>query len=151
MEYIIRELKEDDLQDGRGFMATMSNMNDISDLSFGERKKIWLEAKKQNAYFFVAVSDEETYGEQIIATVKLIIEPKFFYGGRYAGHIEDVVTRKGFEGMGLAKALLQVAIDKAKEEKCYKVILDCDKSLVNFYRKSNFKEHDVCMRLDFKK
>jgi len=151
MEYIIRKLREDDLEDGRGFLATVANMNDISDLSFSERKEIWLEAMKQNAYFFVAVSDEETYGEQIIATVKLIIEPKFFYGGKKAGHIEDVITRKGFEGMGLAKALLQTAITKAEEKGCYKVILDCDKSLVGFYTKSNFKDHEVCMRLDFKK
>lgn len=151
MDYIIRELEEDDLQDGRGFMATMANMSDISDLSFEDRKKIWQQAKKQNAYFFVAVTDEETYGEQIIATVKLFIEPKFFHGGRKAGHIEDVVTRRGFEGMGLAKELLKIALKKAKEEGCYKVILNCYKDLVDFYKKSNFKEHDVGMRVDFKK
>lgn len=150
MDYTIRELKEDDLQDGRGFVATMANMSDISDSDFEARKKIWQEAKQQGVYFFVAISEEETYGEQIVATVKLLVEPKFFHGGNPAGHIEDVVTRKGFEGMGLARALLQEALKKAKEKNCYKVILDCDRTLVNFYKKSNFKEHDVCMRLDFK-
>lgn len=151
MDYIIRELKEDDLQDGRGFIATMANMNDISDLSSEERKKIWQEAVGQNAYFFVAVADEETYGEQIIATIKLLIEPKFFYGGKKVGHIEDVVTRRGFEGMGLAQALMQAALTEAKKQNCYKVILDCHKKLIPFYKKSGFKETDVCMRLNLKK
>lgn len=151
MDYSIRELEEDDLQDGKGFIATMANLNDISDLSSEDRIQIWREAKKQNAYFFVAVADEETYGEQIIATVKLIIEPKFFYEGKKVGHIEDVITRRGFEGMGLGKALLKEAIKKAKEENCYKVILNCNKNLISFYKKSNFRVHEVGMRLDFKK
>lgn len=150
MDYSIRELQEDDLQDGRGFIATMANMNDISELDSDDRKRIWREAKQQNAYFFVAVANEETYGEQIIATVKLLVEPKFFYGGKKAGHIEDVVTRRGFEGMGLGKALIQAALAKAKQEGCYKVILNCHKDLVAFYKKSKFKVHDVGMRFDIR-
>jgi glucosamine-phosphate N-acetyltransferase len=80
----------------------------------------------------------------------LIIEPKFYHGGRSAGHIEDVVTRLGFEGQGLSKALLQEAIKTAKANNCYKIILDCKKELEPFYNKVGFENHDICMRLDIK-
>jgi hypothetical protein len=39
-------------------------------------------------------------------------------------------------------------LDFAKENTCYKVILDCSKSNVEFYKKIGFKEHEVSMRID---
>lgn len=149
MKFIIRELAESDFSDSSGFVETMANMSDISNLDFEQLKEIWHKALSQGAHFFVAVSQEGESKDQIISTVKFLVEPKFFHGGRAAGHIEDVVTRQGFEGQGLARALLAEAVDTARRENCYKVILDCKKSLVPFYQKSKFAEHDVCMRLDF--
>ncbi|MBU1203429.1 GNAT family N-acetyltransferase [Patescibacteria group bacterium] len=146
MDFVVRQLEEKDFVTGSGFVETMANMSDISILDIDKLKDIWLAAKKQNIYFFVA----EMEG-QIVSTVKLLIEPKFFHGGKAAAHIEDVVTRSGYEGRGLSKALLLEAIRTAEKENCYKVILDCKKELVPFYEKSGFKEHDICMRLDFKK
>lgn len=148
MDFIIRELEEADLTADRGFVDTMANMSDISNLDFDQLKSIWRSAKSQGAHFFVAVSQEDESKNQIVATVKLLVEPKFFHGGKAAGHIEDVVTRQGFEGKGLAKALLLVALKNADKENCYKVILDCRKDLEGFYKKVGFENHDVCMRLD---
>jgi glucosamine-phosphate N-acetyltransferase len=151
MKYKIRQLEEVDFTDSSGFIETMANMNDISDLDLEQLKDIWNKAKQQGAYFLVAVSDEEDSKDQIVATVKLLIEPKFFHEGKAAGHIEDVVTRQGFEGQGLAKALLFEAIKIAEQNNCYKIILDCKKELVGFYNKVGFEDHDICMRLDIKK
>jgi glucosamine-phosphate N-acetyltransferase len=151
MKYKIRQLEKIDFTDSSGFIETMANMNDIGNLDLGQLKDIWQKARQQDAYFFVAVSDEDDSRDQIVATVKLFIEPKFFHGGKAAGHIEDVVTRQGFEGQGLAKALLKEAIKVAEQNNCYKMILDCQKELVGFYNKVGFEDHDVCMRLDFKK
>lgn len=150
MDFIIRELEEADLATGSGFVETMANMRDISDLDLSQLKSIYQKAKNQTAIFLIAVSKEADSDGQIVATVKLLAEPKFFYGGKSAGHIEEVVTRKGFEGKGLSKALLLEALKRAKELNCYKVILDCKKELVPFYEKVGLKEHDVCMRIDFK-
>jgi glucosamine-phosphate N-acetyltransferase len=148
MDFIVRELEEADLAAGSGFIETMANMRDISDLDENQLRSIYQKAKNQAAIFLVAVSKEASSDGQIVATVKLLAEPKFFYGGKSAGHIEEVVTRKGFEGKGLSKALLLEALKRAKELNCYKVILDCKKELIPFYKKSGFKEHDVCMRID---
>lgn len=151
MNFIIRQLEATDFTDNSGFVETMANMSDVSNLDLDQLKAIWQKAKQQDAYFFIAISQEEDSKDQIVATVKLLVEPKFFHGGKAAGHIEDVVTRQGFEGKGLAKALLQEVIKTAEENNCYKLILDCKKELDKFYAKSGFAEHDICMRLDFKK
>ncbi|MCD4760725.1 GNAT family N-acetyltransferase [bacterium] len=151
MNFIIRELEEADFIDSFGFIDTMANMSDISDLDLDGLKIIWQKAKQQDAHFFIAVSQEQDSKDQIVATVKLLVEPKFFHGGKAAGHIEDVVTGQGFEGQGFAKALLVEVLKKAKERGCYKVILDCKQELVGFYSKVGFEEHDICMRIDIKK
>ncbi|MFA6466806.1 MAG: GNAT family N-acetyltransferase [Patescibacteria group bacterium] len=148
MNFIIRQLEEADITVASGFVETMANMHDISGLPVSQLKDLWQQASQPGVYFLVAISQEEASRDQIVATVKLLVEPKFFHGGRLAGHIEDVVTRQGFEGNGLAKALLEEAIKIARTNNCYKVILDCKKELVNFYSKVGFKEHDVCMRID---
>jgi len=151
MNFTIRQLTEEDLQDGKGFFKTLSNLSDVADLDIATRKVVFKKASGLGIYFLVAISEENDTKGQIISTVKLIVEPKFYHGGRAAGHIEDVVTRKGFEGQGLSKALLSEAIKIAKESDCYKVILDCRAELVSFYSNLGLEEYDVCMRLDFKK
>lgn len=148
MKFLIRELSEEDFVANSGLIETMANINDISNLSFTELKKVWQKACQQDSIFFVAVSQEGMSDKKIIATVKLLIEAKFYHNGKPAGHIEDVVTRKGFEGQGLAKALLLAALKRAKEENCYKVILSCKKELIPFYTKVGFQEKDICMRID---
>jgi glucosamine-phosphate N-acetyltransferase len=36
----------------------------------------------------------------------------------------------------------------ARNEKCYKVILDCSQENIPFYEKSGFRKHEVSMRYD---
>lgn len=151
MNFTIRQLKEEDLQEGKGFFETLSNLSNVEGLDIKTRKEVFKKANVAGVYFLVAVSEEEESEGQIVSTVKLIVELKFFHGGRSAGHIEDVATRQGFEGKGLAKALLAEAIKIAEKNNCYKLILDCEKDIVPFYGKLGLEEHDVCMRLDFKK
>ena len=148
MNFKIRPLETQDL-DKSSFLETLSNLSDVKNLSTKQAQEIFSMASGQGVYFLVAICEEGEHQGEIVATVKLIIEPKFFHGGKSAGHIEDVVTRYGFEGQGLSKALLQEAIKIAKENNCYKIILDCKKELIPFYAKSGFKEHDICLRLDF--
>ena len=155
MKFVIRQLIEKDLQSGSGFFETLSNLSGDSKeygrWALSQKRRVWQTAKKQNSYFFVAVSKEKASYNQIVSTVKLLVEPKFYYKGKPAAHLEDVATRKGFEKQGLAKALIQVAQKKARDQGCYKMILSCKERLIPFYSKSGFKKSSVYMRLDFKK
>ena len=95
---------------------------------------------KSNHHIYVYITDNK-----IVGTITLLIEQKLIHSGKCVGHIEDLVVDKDHNGMGIAKELLAYTLQIAKDNNCYKVILDCDKKLISFYEKSGFKEKEVQM------
>lgn len=145
MSFIIRELKEEDLSNG--FIETLSNLSEVGKLANDTiRKREILSKIKDKNYRIVIAEDNQNH--QIIGSATLLIEQKFIHNGGKAGHIEDVVTRKGYEGKGIGKEILKELIKIAKDNECYKIILDCDEKLVKFYEKLGFKKHSIMMRLN---
>ncbi|MFL6461919.1 MAG: GNAT family N-acetyltransferase [Nitrososphaeraceae archaeon] len=145
VNFVIREIQLADLK--RGFFDTLSSLSHVGNIADqnDRAEKILSEIKSYPFYtIFVAVKEDN----QLIGSITILIEQKFIHNGGKVGHIEDVVTRKEYEGMGIGKALVLKALDFAKENRCYKVILDCSKSNVEFYKKIGFKEHEVSMRID---
>ncbi len=145
MSFIIRELKEEDLSNG--FIETLSNLSEVGKLANDTTRKreILSEIKDKNYRIVIA---EDNQNHQIIGSATLLIEQKFIHNGGKAGHIEDVVTRKGYEGKGIGREILKELIKIAKDNECYKIILDCDEKLVKFYEKLGFKKHSIMMRLN---
>lgn len=145
MSFIIRELKEEDLSNG--FIETLSNLSEVGKLANNtiRKREILSEIKDKNYRIVIA---EDNQNHQIIGSATLLIEQKFIHNGGKAGHIEDVVTRKGYEGKGIGREILKELIKIAKDNECYKIILDCDEKLVKFYEKIGFKKHSIMMRLN---
>lgn len=145
MSFIIRELKEEDLSNG--FIETLSNLSEVGKLANDtiRKREILSEIKDKNCRIVIA---EDNQNHQIIGSATLLIEQKFIHNGGKAGHIEDVVTRKGYEGKGIGREILKELIKIAKDNECYKIILDCDEKLVKFYEKLGFKKHSIMMRLN---
>ena len=145
MSFIIRELKEEDLSNG--FVETLSNLSEVGKLANDtiRKREILREIKNKNYRIVIA---EDNQNHQIIGSATLLIEQKFIHNGGKAGHIEDVVTRKGYEGKGIGREILKELIKIAKDNECYKIILDCDEKLVKFYEKLGFKKHSIMMRLN---
>ena len=109
-------------------------------------RKILQQIKSYPLYkIFVAVKNDDT---EIIGSITLLIEQKFIHDGGKSGHIEDVVTRREYEGMGVGSALVSAALAFAKEKNCYKVILDCSEKNVPFYEKIGFRRNEISMRYD---
>ena len=79
---------------------------------------------------------EETY--EIIATGTLFFEQKLIHNFGTVAHIEDVVVSRRYRKQNYGKILIDSLVEKAKENNSYKVILNCDEKLKNFYSKSNF-------------
>ena len=143
--YQIRELEKKDLDLSLGFLETLSNLSEVGNLSLESAEEVLEIINAQGSRVFVAVSDDG----QIIGSLTLMLEQKFLREGKLAGHIEDVVARKGYEGMGVASALMKRAIEIAKESRCYKLILDCHDELMPFYQKFGFQKNDNCMKIYF--
>ena len=145
IDFEVREISDTDLQ--RGFFETLSNLTDVGKISEDHEnaKKVLHEIRSYPFYkVFVAAKKD---GE-IIGTNTLLIEQKFIHNGGKVGHIEDVATKNGYEGMGIGRALVGTSLRFAAQMKCYKVILDCSEKNVPFYKKIGFKEYGLSMRYD---
>jgi glucosamine-phosphate N-acetyltransferase len=146
INFIIREIEQADLE--KGFFQTLSNLTILGRIreDLEQAKKILQEIKSYPLYkIFVAVKNDNT---EIIGSITLVIEQKFIHDGGKAGHIEDVVTRREYEGIGIGSALVSAALAFAREKNCYKVILNCSEKNVPFYEKIGFRRNEISMRYD---
>jgi len=81
-------------------------------------KNIWKIIKTQNIKYFIAKDNGK-----IIASCYICIVPNLTRNGRSIGFIENVITDKEYRGKGIGKNIMENAIKYAKDQNCYKVIL----------------------------
>ena len=98
----------------------------------------------KNHQIFVTESENS-----IIASGTIIIEQKLIRNFGKVGHIEDIVVDKVYNGKGIGKKLINTLVEYAKDNGCYKVILDCRDDVVSFYEKCGFKKKENEMVLYF--
>ena len=138
----VKELEDHHLINS--FFDTLSNLTEIGIDVYNKEfsQKIFEKIKKgDNIKIFVAIKDSD-----IVGSITALIEQKFVHNGGKICHIEDVVTRKGFEKLGIGSILVEKVLELAIQEKCYKVILNCSEYNSKFYEKLGFYKHDVGMR-----
>lgn len=135
---LIRELFESDYLDFYECLEELSSVTiDVDEFN------TFFDKRRTFCITFVAIINDK-----VVGTASLLIEPKFSNNYKFCGHLEDVAVNKDYQGFGVAKALIEHIINHCKKKNYYKLILDCDKSLVKFYEKFGFKENGVAMRLD---
>jgi glucosamine-phosphate N-acetyltransferase len=105
--------------------------------------KIFEDFTNQKNYTYVIEDNDE-----IIATASLHIQKKLIRDGGKCGLIEEVIVSKNHRNKKLGSKLLEVLVEKAKEEGCYKVILSCSRDNVNFYERNGFYESEITMRMN---
>lgn len=142
--YRIIEISRQDCLHYEGIAATLSNLRDTS-LTEGKMRRCLKQISSQDGHLFVAI---DTTG-MTVGTATALIEQKLIHEGGLVGHIEDVATRQGHEGRGIASTLVKHALAYAGERGCYKAILDCDERLVSFYQRAGMHRSGVQMRKDF--
>lgn len=81
----------------------------------------------------------------IIGSGTIIFEPKIIRNGKSVGHIEDIVVDEKCRSMGISKRIMETLFSFANENNCYKVILDCNPRLSDFYEKLGFEKHGIQM------
>lgn len=146
MSVLIRKIREGDFENG--FFETLSNLTTVGDIcSNDELKREIIHRVLENQNHIIIVA-EELESRKIIGTATLLVEQKFIHNGGKVGHIEDVATRKGFEGRGIGREMIHKLTEISKEYGCYKIILDCDANVVKFYEKLGFVKKAITMRLD---
>lgn len=140
--FTVRNLEEGDL---RGLVVLLSYLTDSPPLSDEKLHEIFERRKAHGVVTKVAVDNETN---ELIGTASLVVEPKFFRGGRNVAHIEDVVTAPEHRSRGVGHKLLQAVEECAFDHDCYKIILDCSDELAVFYEKKGFRRCERQMRMD---
>ena len=80
------------------------------------------------------------YDKKVIGTALLLIQLNLSHHGRPYGHIENVVTDKDQRGNGVGARMVEYLVQQARKRNCYKVILNCTKRNISFYKKCGFTE-----------
>jgi len=136
----IRELRLGDTE--KGLLETLDSLAPTSNM-LNEDDKI-------DITYYLQFSESKTFvaveNDQIIGTATLLLDQKFSYGGKRAGHIENVAIHKDYQRKGIGTKLIKYLIKEAKKWECYKIILDCKDELVPYYKKFGFEMYQNCMR-----
>lgn len=146
LEFEVRGIELIDLR--KGYFSTLKNLSEVGKIEENiDRAEAVFKQINANPLHKIFVAVDKLTSE-VIGSTTLLIEQKLIHNGGKAGHIEDVVTRKGFEGFGIGSALIDHALQVAKSVGCYKVVLDCSDTNIRFYQKAGFRVHETSMRFD---
>ena len=138
----IRKLQKEDLWNG--FLHTLDSLRQTSGMGEKTVEKIF-DKINSNPDHIVAVAVLEG---KIIGSTTLLIETKFIHNGGKVGHIEDVVVDKEHQRKGIGEKIVKYLLKYAKEQGCYKTILDCADDIKPFYEKLGFKHNANALRFD---
>ena len=141
-EPIIRKLRMEDLQNG--FLTSLDSLRKASDIDKSKAEEIFKKINSNPAYT-IAVAEMDG---KVVGSTTLLIEQKFIHQGGLVGHIEDVVVDKNFQGQKIGEKIMKYLLDIAKNQGCYKTILDCTDDVKPFYEKLGFKQVANELRFD---
>ena len=87
---------------------------------------------------------------KLIGAGTILYEKKFIHNISLYAHIEDIIIKNEYQGKGYGKILITNLINICKKRKCYKILLDCESDLIQFYEKCGFtdKGHQMVIYLD---
>lgn len=138
----IRKLQKEDL--GNGFLLTLDSLRQASIIDKKTAEKIF-DKINSNPDHIVAVAIIEG---KVVGSTTLLIETKFIHNGGKVGHIEDVVVDKEYQRKGIGEKIVMYLLRYAKDQGCYKTILDCADDVKPFYEKLGFKHNANALRFD---
>lgn len=138
----IRKLQKDDLWNG--FLLTLDSLRQASNIDKKTAEKIFDKINSNPDHIVVVAVIEG----KIVGSTTLLIETKFIHNGGKVGHIEDVVVDKEYQRKGIGEKIITYILRYAKDQGCYKTILDCVDDVKPFYEKLGFKHNANALRFD---
>lgn len=147
----IRPLQRTDIENG--FIETLENLY-VPTFSHLKRESIDKEEaynlfdrieRDLSSHYFVYVAVENG---QVVGTATLQIDEKFIHNCHPSARIENVSTREGHEGKGIASAIIAEIEEEARDMRCYKITLNCTDKVMPFYEKNGYRKANNEMRKD---
>jgi len=135
---IIRYVNENDFDVMKKLIGQLSIVSDYSKEQF----KNFLDKNNKKIFIF-------EMNNNIIGTGSLIFESKISHDFKNVAHLEDIIVDKNFRGKGYGKYIINYLINYAKNNNCYKVILNTDENNLKFYKKCGLKKTNIEMGIYF--
>ncbi len=95
----------------------------------------------------IYVLEEDPLSNKFIGTGSIFIDYKFQHNLSKVAYIDNVIIHPDYRGQGYGKQIISKLVKVAKDNQCYKVILDCYKDTVKFYEKCGFEQKQVQMSI----
>lgn len=139
MTLSIRKATRDDLEDILALYAEPDIDNgNVLDLYSAESVFNKMKLYPNYALYVAAIDN------QIVGSFALLIMDNLAHIGAPSAVIEDVVVHSKWRGKGIGEQMIQFAMEKAKEQKCYKLALSCSINrdrAHKFYESLGFEKH----------
>jgi glucosamine-phosphate N-acetyltransferase len=135
----IRPLQlEDEIQ----FLQLLSQFRPSDGIKHADFQECCENMRVFNTHPYVMV---ENQSQQIIALGTLHIEQKFIHNLGKVGHLEDLVVDRNHRRQKHGLAMFRHLTEEASRLGCYKVILNCDPTLEDYYSKAGFSKSQIQM------
>ncbi len=121
-------------------------MDDGRILSIGEAERLFARFSRYPDYtLYVAERDG-----RIVASFALLIMDNLGHLGAPSAIVEDVVVDPALQGQGIGRAMMDFAVVRAREMRCYKMVLSSNAKRERahaFYERLGFERHGYSFRL----
>ena len=133
-DYRFRFLEESDYT--KGYFELLQQLTSAEKCEENVWKVKFAEIKKLTNLDIIVIEHRKT--GKVIGSVSFLYEPKFIRNLGYVSHLEDFVIDAEHRKVNLGAIMLEIANFFAAYRKCYKIILDCNDSVVKFYEKNGY-------------
>lgn len=82
---------------------------------------------------------------KLIGSITVLLESKFLHNSCVYAHIEDVFVNEHHRRKTIGNSLVDNAVKYCRNEKVFKISLNCDENLKDFYELSNFDHRQINM------
>tara|TARA_S200000501_G_scaffold352965_1_gene372305 strand:- start:166 stop:600 length:435 start_codon:yes stop_codon:yes gene_type:complete len=140
---VIRNIHNDDIN--KNIINLLNQLSNTQNI----QKHLFLQFIKtlNNNHQIIVI--EDTLNNNIVGIGTILIEQKIIHNMGKVAHIEDIVIDKNYRKRGLANNLLNKLKNIAINNKCYKIILNCNENLKMFYNKNGFTQKNIQMAIYF--
>jgi GNAT superfamily N-acetyltransferase len=102
-------------------------------------KELWKEVFNEPNRFYYVIEEDRI----IVSSCTFMIIANLTRGGKPFGFIENVVTHPDYRNRGFSTAILHKAVETARQNNCYKVMLLTgrkEESTLRFYENAGFQK-----------
>jgi len=129
------------------YLTLLSMLTDAPNIDDDQFNKIMTNINNTSLIWICYINQIDSDNFNIIGTGTLFIEHKFIHGGKNVAHIEDIVVHQNFRNLKISQTILDKLKEFASNNNCYKIILDCNQNLTQFYIKNNFDVKGIQMAI----